>query len=378
MWYLIGMNKRILIGCSHVPGWGGPGTASYPLFEMMQSDGLDVVFINFVSGKDYDNLSKKFGNGLGNPKALSNVHTFIIDNYINLSFQNSHLSAFLEDLSPDIIIGITWRAAFLMKRAAPQKTLIFLPSGSLSLKTYLRKSQVKSFVEVQKKLLNSGLDGFEPNVIENEAVKISDLTITHSESILFLFKHLFPNLNDKIYPEILWWTEWTCSEALKYSHFKKPFEERDIDLLFVTNDWTRPEKNYRMMKEIIKMCNDLDIHIVGEINERPDRAILHNFIARQKDLFHLMGRAKVLVSPSLFDASPGILYEAAVLGCNLVVSKNCGNWRICNDNLLVHTFNANSFLKKIDLAVKQKFTDNLDFFIQSKSYQKLKNVIAEF
>ncbi len=372
------MNKKILIGCFYVPGWGGPSTAGYSLFEMMQTDGLNVGFINLVFGKDYDNLTKKFGDELGNPKAFSNVHTFIIDDVINLSFQNSHLTTLLEDLSPDIIVGITWRAAFLLKRAAPQKALIFLPSGSESLKTYIRNGQIKSFVDVHKILLNSGLDGMEPYVIENEAVKISDLVITHSESILSLFKYLFPNLNNKIYPEILWWAEWTCSEALKYSHFKKPFEERDIDLLFVANDWGRPEKNYLMMEEIIKRRNDLSIHIVGEINEQPDKSICHNFIAQQKDLFHLMGRAKALVSPSLFDASPGVLYEASVMGSNLVASKNCGNWKICNDNLLVDTFNVNCFLERIELAVSQKFTDNLDFFIGCNSYQKLKNVIAEF
>lgn len=372
------LKKKIIIGCFYVPGWGGPATAGYSLFEMMQSEGLDVDYVNFIYEKDYDSLSMRFGDALGNPKALPNVHTFIIDEVINLSFQNNSLNNFIENLCPDIIIGITWRTAFLMKQAAPHVHLIFLPSGSESLKAYIRKGQVKSFIDVHNKLVNSDLSWFKPYIIEKEAARNSDLIITHSESVLTLFRYLFPDLRNKIYPEILWWAEWTCSEALRYSNFKRPFEERDIDLIFVSNNWGRPEKNYRLLEEIIRMRVDLSIHIIGEINGKTNGAFNHSFIVRQEDLFHLMGRAKALVSPSLFDASPGILYEAAVMGCNLVASKNCGNWKICNERLLVDTFNINSFLEKIDLAVLQEFKSNLDFFINSDSYKKLKNVIADF
>ena len=372
------MNKKILIGCFYVPGWGGPSTAGYSLFEKMQTDGLDVDYINFIFSKDFDDLTKRFGKEFGNPKALSNVHTFVIDNVINLSFQNNNMTTLIKDISPDIILGITWRAAFLMKRAISQIPLIFLPSGSESLKTYIRKDEINNFADVHKILSDSGSIRIEPDVIENEAVEISDLIIAHSESILSLFRNIFPGLNSKLYSEILWWAEWTCSDALRYSHFKIPFEERDIDLLFVTNDWGRPEKNSRMMVEIIKKCNGLNTHIVGEINEKPNGAVCHSFIARREDLFRLMGRTKALVSPSLFDASPGILYEASAMGCNLVASKNCGNWKICNDDLLVETYNTDSFLEKIELAISKRFTDNLDFFVNSNSYEKLKNVITGF
>jgi len=51
-------------------------------------------------------------------------------------------------------------------------------------------------------------------------------------------------------------------------------------------------------------------------------------------VFRLMGNAKTIVSTSRYDAAPGILFEGSVMGCNLVASRNCGNWKICHTELL--------------------------------------------
>ena len=37
------------------------------------------------------------------------------------------------------------------------------------------------------------------------------------------------------------------------------------------------------------------------------------------------------------DAAPGILFEGAVMGCNLVASKNCGNWEVCHPDPVSYT-----------------------------------------
>jgi len=85
-----------------------------------------------------------------------------------------------------------------------------------------------------------------------------------------------------------------------------------------------------------------------------------------------------VVSPSSFDAAPGILFEASAMGCNVVASKNCGNWMLCNTALLVNRYDAKSFVSKIELSLSQKYPDNFDYFAALQSYQNLVETILVF
>jgi hypothetical protein len=90
-----------------------------------------------------------------------------------------------------------------------------------------------------------------------------------------------------------------------------------------------------------------------------------------------MGRARAVVCPSLFDAAPGILFEGSVMGCNVVTSKNCGNWELCNDELLVSEYTADAFAEAIRRANTAKLPDNLDLFLEPSSYRALKDVLEK-
>jgi hypothetical protein len=105
-------------------------------------------------------------------------------------------------------------------------------------------------------------------------------------------------------------------------------------------------------------------------------AIHHELIAGREDLFRLMGRAKTVVCPSLCDAAPGILFEGSALGCNIVTSRNTGNWRLCHDELLAEPYTASEFVSKIGRSLSKKFEDHMDYFLQANSYQKLIDVLS--
>ena len=66
------------------------------------------------------------------------------------------------------------------------------------------------------------------------------------------------------------------------------------------------------------------------------------------------------------------------LECNLVASKNCGNWSLCNQELIVHPFSCQLFLDKIRLSLTDRFQDNIDYFLQSGSYSDLMETILAF
>ena len=88
-----------------------------------------------------------------------------------------------------------------------------------------------------------------------------------------------------------------------------------------------------------------------------------------------MGRAKTVVCPSRYDSAPGILFEAAAMECNIIASKNCGNWMICNDQLLIDPFTTDQFVHKCALSLAHKFDDNMNFFLASESYCNLAETI---
>jgi glycosyltransferase involved in cell wall biosynthesis len=274
------------------------------------------------------------------------------------------------------LLGIGWKAAALMKRAAPEKHLTFMTTGLSHMRVFLQEMGVEDFVSFNQILRHSTSESrprWNGVSLEQEAARTADSIITHSDTIRLLYRILFESQMAKVCDEVIWFAEWIAQDALDHSDLRRPFGERDIDVLFIASNWMRPEKNYKLLKEIASRCKGMGIHIVGEVGEKTPHAVDHGLIAARSDLFSLMGRARAVVSPSLFDAAPGILFEASVMGCNIVASKNCGNWRLCNDTLLVDPFHVDGFVEKISIAICQKYEDNMDYFLGMNSYRKLMN-----
>ncbi|HLE25580.1 MAG TPA: glycosyltransferase [Thermodesulfobacteriota bacterium] len=371
------MAKKILLGCYEVPGYGGASTSSYNLFEMMQNDGLDVCYLNLIDEQDVDYYRYVFGENFGNPKSMTNVYNCVLKG----SWHHPHpeLNNLINYLSPDILVGKGYIAAFLMKRAAPKKRNIFITSGCQQVRDYIAKKKAKDVISLGEiikhaKHLPVLLPGY-----EIDAIRISDLIVTHSDMTMFLFEYFFPPSQiAKIYTDVIWSAEWIYKDALDYLRLKKPFFERNIDILFIASAWSRPEKNYKLVKKIVLQCKGLNIHIVGEVEEKLVGVKHYGLITKREELFILLGNAKTIVCTSLFDPAPGILFEASAMGCNIIASKNCGNWQICNEELLVDPFNLNNFLEKIFLSLTKKFHDNIDYFLKTKSYQNLIDTILVF
>jgi glycosyltransferase involved in cell wall biosynthesis len=284
---------------------------------------------------------------------------------------------FIAEIAPDIIIGVDFIAALLMKRASAETTLIFLTAGCQQVKDTVTGRVVTDLITLERKI--AGATGLprRPCREEVEAADICDLILTHSNITLALFQYFFPYLAGKIYSQPIWFGEWIYREALTFSTAAKPFAQRDIDVLFLASSWSRPEKNYPWVKRVIKTLPAADVHIVGEIEakQKLGRASYHGLVTERDRLFALMGRSKTVASPSLYDSAPGILFEAAALGCNIVASKNCGNWMVCNDHLLAEPASLNNFTNAVRLSLTKKFADKMKYFLHSESYQKFTEIV---
>ena len=370
------MSRKILLGCFEVPGWGGASTSSYKLFELMRNDGLEVTFLNIIAEQDADYFKYLFGETIGNPKGLENVYNCFLE---GRTFDpQPELQKLINKIDPDIIVGIGWIASLLMKREAPGRKLIYVTSGCDQVVKYIMKKEWSDYISIYNYIQKSNNNLQITSQAEKQAVDSADLIIAHSDMNLFLYKYFFWKLSGKIYSETVWFAEWIYKDALDYEILKIPFNKREIDLIFIASSWSRPEKNYKFLREITSRLKGVNIHVVGELENKDNHATYHNLITNREVLFGLLGNSKTIVCTSLFDSAPGVLFEASAMGCNIITSKNSGNWMLCNEELLVDPFNITNFLNKIPLSLKKKYDDNIDYFLKRNSYKNLIETILLF
>jgi glycosyltransferase involved in cell wall biosynthesis len=326
------MPPRFLLGCYEVPGWGGAATVSYALFRRMQAEGFDVSYVNLVEAHDVAMLAERFGPQAGNPDALPNVATLTLAP--PLWRAHAELAALIEAQRPDLLVARGYIGALLMKEAAPHVPLVFLTSGCAQIKRLLRAGVIEDFVDFER-LLARGVQ-FHPPTGDREqrAVAGSDLIIVHSPLVRTAFEHFFPSSMGTVYANTISVADDVAHHTAPFRRLARRFAERDIDVLFVASNWRRTEKNYPLLRRIAAACRDLRVHVVGDLAPDDLAVERHGVIAARGALLGLMGRAKVVVSPSSWDPAPGVLFEAAAMGCNVVASRNCGNWALCNEALL--------------------------------------------
>ena len=358
---------RVAFGCFEVPGWGGLTTATYRLFETLLADGLDVHYVNLILEEDLPRFRRILGPGCENPRALPNVHSCYL--HAALHEPQPSLAALFDAVAPDRMVGVGDIATYLLRRASPKRELTFLTAGCM---------QVGKVVPIteQMEALNGASSPVPEDWKEREAVAMSDMVLTHSPLIRELYLRFYPDHAKKLHSTVISFAEWIAQDAAEYSDLALPFEERDIDALFIASSWERREKNAALVADIASRLRGLSVHVVGEYAEPVASVAHHGFVGTRANLFRIMGRARTVVCPSSFDAAPGILFEGSVMGCNVVASKNCGNWELCNEQLLVSDYTADAFASAIRRAREEKLPDNMELFLQRSSYDALKRILA--
>ena len=368
------MNKGIVLGCYEVPGYGGANTVGYRVLDMMQERGLEASYINLVDEYDLEYFEYVFGPNYGNPKGLPRVYNCVMR--APLFGPQPELKALLKSLDSGILVGHGFIAAYALKKAAPRSRVIFRTTGSQQAKEFIASGKDAMALEEFIRRAQGPPPCYHRR--EKQAVELADYVITHSEMIKSFFNYFFPSQRGKFSPEVIWFAEFIYRDAAAYGRYQKPFSERDIDLIFIASDWSRKEKNFPLLEKIVSGLPGANVHIVGEVPGKKLRATYHGLLTRAEEVFSLLGRSKTLVCPSRFDAAPGVLFEASALGCNVVASKNCGNWQLCAEDLLVQPYTAGAFLDRVRHSLKNKIEDRRDYFFREDSYQNLVDSISAF
>lgn len=350
----------ILLACSDVPGWGGASTRAYQLFERLQHDGWNVVYLNLVRHRDETFLRTRFGEGFGNPRALPDVHTHILDE--PLGQPQPALAGRIRAVAPDAMVGFGVSATNLLRAAAPRLPLVFMTVGSHRVEHLVATGAVRDFMAFQA-LTDGGTPLPAPRRDpERQAVEASDRIIVHSPLVRFVLERCSPAQRRKVHPSTVSLADLAYAAADAFAALRRPFAERDIDVLFVASSWRRAVKNYALVREIAARCAGVTVHVVGAFDDPCPNARHHGFVASRHELFELLGRCKTLVSPSLVDAAPGVLFEASAMDCNVVATRNCGNWQLCHEELVAERCQAADFVSRIRRSLTGRYPDGRDRF----------------
>lgn len=354
------MSTRILLGSYGLPGWAGSSTVLYQLFERMQREGNDVAYANLVTEQDEGFLRQIFAENFGNPRGLENVYTCVVKP--PLWRPHAVFTGLIESVAPDVLLGFGVIAARLFQFSTTGTPVVFMTAGSRRLGDLIASGAITDFLGFKKRVEHGIAFSMGPDEPERQAVDDADLIVVHSPLIRFAFEHFFPSHSGKIYANDISIADLVFPEAERFEHLKKPFAERDIDVIFVAADWTRHEKNYELVKKIVRRLGGLRVHIVGAFKRPCPTARHHGRIVGREQLYELLGRSKTLVCPSSLDAAPAVLFEASAMGCNVIASPNCGNWDLCNERLVTESYAEDAFVSNIETALNASYPDNRERF----------------
>lgn len=361
--------RKLLLACYEVPGFGGASTSAYDLCRMLREDGFDVELLCFIEERDREFFEYSFGERLGNPTGLPGVVTYGFSG--SLLDPQPELTRIIATIAPGVMLAVGYIAALLLRHAAPERRLAFFTAGSQRAQAIIDQGRVPDAVTLARRVERVRAAPRSSVDQEELAVRGADLVIMHAPMILEFFRHFYSSFEGKLYPKVVWMAEWIHRGALRHASQARPFAEREIDLLFVASSWDRSEKNYPLVQAIAARLAPAAIHVVGDVVTRLPGVIHHGLVANREALLALLGNARTVVCPSRIDAAPGILFEASALGCNVVASRNCGNWRLCHPELLVESYGADEFVERSHRSLTRKFEDHMDEFLRPSSYEDL-------
>ena len=348
---------RILFATSESPGSGGSATAAYDLFRIASSAGHDVHFASLLDDGDAAWSARVLGPHSENPDRLPGVHSVRVP--VSLRTPSTAAVELIQALQPEVVAGFGHIAVNRLKGISRALPVAFVTGSCRQAQDYVTSGLVRDAQGLRRRLEDRTLIARPVHRHEVAAVDRCDLVITHSQLTFDMMSAFFPGASGKIWPGIVPFEDWIVERARAARSLAQPFDQRDIDLLFVASNWRRPEKNYALVADLASRMQGASVHVVGDVPHPIPGVVHHGFIGRRDEVFALIGRSRCVACPSLIDAAPGILYEATVLGANVVASLNCGNAHLCPPGLVAETLDADVFIQCVRRGLERPYPTSL-------------------
>lgn len=363
------MRPRLLLASTDPPAVGGSSTASLALFRRIVADGYDAYYVPLIDQDEAAYYRLVTANAATTPAEEARGRPCWLRGSLN--HPHPELTTLIDQVAPDVMVGFGFLATVLLTGASPERPTAFVTGSCRQAQDHVTSGRVQDAVALERALADGAYRPQLVNGSERRAVQRASVIVTHSTQTFDLMQRFFLPSIGKLYPRVISFAEWIADDARGWRQYARPFDERDVDVLFVASDWDRRVKNYAMVEALAARLTGTPVHVVGDVPRVIRGATHHGFISTREQLFALMGRARAVACPSTIDAAPGILFEASVMGCNVVASKNCGNWELCHPELLADSCTVEAFLACLARARTAKYDDHLDRFLELGSYREL-------
>lgn len=372
---------KILLTSTQYPGNGGAATNLYKLNKYLLNKNVRVYCVFFLCQKedihtinvDPDNL-----------KNVSFIRCFAKDGRLldydkkqnkYIEYTQDYVSNFKNKITnylggePDVIYAKNYLAPITSKHLFPKTKIVYLVSGvfytSMLNTIYDEITSVQNILqnfEYYRKKINecSNLPLFINIEQEKKTLSIVDGVIFNSKLTRDLMKLYYHNdvKNDKIINTSL--LKPINNECLN-------FNTREYDIIFVSSNFSRKIKNPLFVKELFldQRLSDIKKMVIGDGDLFNNTDIKNLTILKQQQnsiVLEHMKNSKLLILPSLFDSSPNTVYEALECGCNVIISKNVGNYEIFNEECVCEdTTDKEEWINKISNSIREKFINNIDY-----------------
>ncbi len=330
---------RILIASSQYPGYGGGATNSYSLIKKMREEKIKCAGM-FLDDKN--NID---------PEKIGGIFS---------SSQKKEIIKYLGGY-PTHVFGKNYKAPYVGYGRFPKAINIYLVSGCPQMMSVAKKHMsAVEYIESNRRLRFPE---------EERAIKRANFVIPNSLIGKRLLEFHYGKLK-KIKNPI------NTSNIVKDLPIIS-WEKKEYDICFCSSHFNRPVKNTVFAKKMLThpYLQKFKIAVIG----KGSSAFIAGKNIKNFDLIpHLkakkiIGKSKVVLNTSFYDASPNVIREAIQMGSNVLVSNNCGWSEKYPKKMVISNYRSISeWLKKISYLTAKRIKNN---YSDSFKSQDLFNVL---
>ena len=293
---------KIIVASTQYPFYGGAATNAYALIKFFRSYGYRTAGLFIEDARNPVNPD--------NLEGIFSIPTY--DAPVNRLAE--YVYRYLGG-TPNVMLGKNYQAPITLKRMFPNEASGYLVAGCPQMAELAKQGiSLQRSLKENKSLINAE---------ENQCIKITNVIIPNNP---IGHKILMLNYNNdkRICSPVD-----TSFAMNNYNIEKKPFKDRKYDISFVCSRFDREVKNSELA---IKLMNDTLFRkskkiVIGKMANAfngTENLTIEGFINDSNRILSILNDTKVLICTSYYDASPNVVKEAIICGCNVLMSKNCG------------------------------------------------------
>ena len=145
----------------------------------------------------------------------------------------------------------------------------------------------------------------------------------------------------------------TSEILFNYKDFKETsWENRKYDILFVCSNFKREIKNVDLFTKLTLYLNKKILIIGKNVPYLGENIESLDFTDNLKPYYL---NSKLVINTSFYDSSPSVIMEGLFYGCNILITKNVGNFELYHPDNVIQNYNdEREWIDKIEKLTYKK------------------------